>query len=48
MNRGRSLVRPEPLREFGQGPVYLLLYVIVIITIHMLLVGMEKKSAIAC
>jgi len=51
MNRAappRPSVRPEPLREFGQGPIYLFFYVSFLIATKMLLVGWEKKTVIAC
>jgi hypothetical protein len=39
---------PNPLREYGYGPVFLLVYVMGLTTLQFLLAGLGKKSAVSC
>lgn len=39
---------PEPLREYGYGPVFLLFYLSLLLVINSLLIGQEKKPVISC
>lgn len=48
MNRQATVRSAEPLREYGYAPVFLFFYVSFVIILKMLLVGYEKKTAIAC
>lgn len=39
---------PNPLREYGAGPLLQLIYVWGLVTLMYLLAGLGKKSAIVC
>lgn len=42
--------QPEfnPLREYGLGPFFLLVYASMLVSLQFLLVGYGKKSAVSC
>jgi hypothetical protein len=44
----RPVRPPNPLREYGYGPVLLLVYVMGLVTLQFLLAGLGKKSAVSC
>ena len=45
----RKPPRPlNPLREYGYGPVCLMIYVMGLASLQFLLAGLGKKSAVSC
>lgn len=47
-NQQESPAPDEPLREYRHGPVYLLVYLSILIILNFVLIGQEKKQVISC